>query len=223
MHAFIICGGSDGARKEYLEKRILSLRVSPFDVIRVTNDTPAIGIDEIRDFQHRLTLKPRDSQYSLGIIADAQKLTPQAQNALLKTLEEPPLHALVFLITPNTSILLPTILSRCQVIDLGAISMYTKEELERCVEIIQKLRRLPFGKRLQGIDTIVKNREDATLFLDQTLFALHQLLASDIIVSRELTPLIRTIVSARNQLSGNVNFKLVIDSVFLSLPWTEAV
>ncbi len=58
-------------------------------------------------------IKPYSSPYKIYIIDEAQKLTLQAQNALLKTIEEPPAYAVVMLLADNPDALLPTISSRC--------------------------------------------------------------------------------------------------------------
>ena len=75
------------------------------------------------------------SPYKIYIVDEAEKLSPQAQNALLKTIEEPPAYAVILLLTANTGMLLPTILSRCVVLDLKPvpsekIKKYLMEELE---------------------------------------------------------------------------------------------
>jgi DNA polymerase-3 subunit delta' len=67
-----------------------------------------------RDLIHRVSIKPFEGGRHTVIIDDAEKLTPQAQNALLKTLETPPGGAVFFLLTTTPSQLLPTIVSRCR-------------------------------------------------------------------------------------------------------------
>lgn len=212
MHAFIISGGNPRDRTMYLEKRMETLKISPFATTVVSSDASTIGIDEIRTLQHQLSLKPVDSPYSLGVILDAEKLTTEAQHALLKTLEEPPIHALIYLLTQNPQALLPTIFSRCQIIDLGKSERYSKEELIKTLDTVITCRNFSIGKRLQFIDATFANRDDATEFLDRALYALHDQLISNGV----LATLIRRILIAREQLSANVNYKLVLDSIFLS-------
>ncbi|MDD3219813.1 MAG: DNA polymerase III subunit delta' [Lachnospiraceae bacterium] len=94
------------------------------DVIFVRHEKPnSIGIDEIRDqVVNDIAIKPYTGPYKIYIISDAQKLTVQAQNALLKTIEEPPEYAVVMLLTDNADSMLPTILSRCVRLQLKALS-----------------------------------------------------------------------------------------------------
>lgn len=85
------------------------------DIIRVIHEKPnSISVDEIRtQLVGDVQIKPYSSAHKVYIVADADKMTPQAQNALLKTIEEPPAYAIIILLTTNAASLLPTILSRC--------------------------------------------------------------------------------------------------------------
>lgn len=91
------------------------------DIIRVTHEKPnTISVEDIRgQLNGDIQIKPYSSPYKIYIVDEAEKLSPQAQNALLKTIEEPPAYAVILLLTANTGMLLPTILSRCVVLDLS--------------------------------------------------------------------------------------------------------
>lgn len=82
--------------------------------VRQEKDKNSISINQIRDMQAEIKVKPYQAGKRIYFIERAQTLTEQAQNALLKTLEEPPPHTLIFLLADNTNALLPTVLSRCQ-------------------------------------------------------------------------------------------------------------
>ena len=85
------------------------------DLIYVTHEKPAsIGVDEIREqINNTIMIRPYSSYYKIYIVDEAEKMTVQAQNALLKTIEEPPSYAVILLLTTNQDAFLPTILSRC--------------------------------------------------------------------------------------------------------------
>lgn len=85
------------------------------DIMEITHDKPnSISVDDIREqIVEDVQVRPYSSPYKVYIISDAEKMTMQAQNALLKTIEEPPSYVVVLLLTTNASSLLPTILSRC--------------------------------------------------------------------------------------------------------------
>lgn len=94
------------------------------DIIRVTHEKPnSIGVDDIRgQINNDVAIKPYSSPYKVYIVNEAEKMTVQAQNALLKTLEEPPEYAVILLLTTNVNALLPTILSRCVVLNMKPVS-----------------------------------------------------------------------------------------------------
>lgn len=77
-----------------------------------------LKIDTIRTWQHDLSIRPYEASRRVFILDDAQTLTEQAANALLKTLEEPPLYAVLILIAQGAGDLLPTIVSRCRTLKL---------------------------------------------------------------------------------------------------------
>lgn len=84
------------------------------DIVNVTHEKTRIGVDEIRvQVINDIVIKPFSSPYKVYIIDEAERMTEQAQNALLKTLEEPPEYAVLILLTTNTGAFLQTILSRC--------------------------------------------------------------------------------------------------------------
>lgn len=85
------------------------------DIITITHEKPnSIGIEDIRiQLIDDVSIKPYTGPYKIYILNEAEKLTLQAQNALLKTIEEPPAYAVILLLTSNADSLLPTISSRC--------------------------------------------------------------------------------------------------------------
>ena len=105
------------------------------DIIVVSHEKPGtISIDEIREqVIHDVAIKPYCSPHKIYIIAEADLMTPQAQNALLKTIEEPPEYAVIMLLTSNIDGLLPTIQSRCVRLDLKVVddSLVKKYLMER--------------------------------------------------------------------------------------------
>lgn len=92
------------------------------DIIWVTHEKKSIGVDDIRlQVNSDIFVKPYSSSYKIYIIDEAEKLTEQAQNALLKTIEEPPEYALFLLLVSNIATILPTILSRCIQLNLRPV------------------------------------------------------------------------------------------------------
>ncbi len=109
------------------------------DIIYVSHEKPnIISVDDIRhQLNNDIVIKPYSSKYKVYIIDEAEKMNVQAQNALLKTIEEPPTYAVILLLTTNADSFLPTILSRCITLNLKTV----KEELIK--EHLMKIHRVP--------------------------------------------------------------------------------
>ncbi len=99
------------------------------DIIYVSHEKPnTISVDDIRaQVNNDVAIKPYSSKYKVYIINEAEKMTTQAQNAILKTLEEPPAYAVILLLVSNMNSLLPTILSRCVTLNMKPV----RDELVR--------------------------------------------------------------------------------------------
>lgn len=97
------------------------------DLIYVTHEKPnSIGVEDIRkQINDTIMIRPYSSYYKIYIVDEAEKMTVQAQNALLKTIEEPPSYAVIILITTNQEAFLPTILSRCVQLKLKPLKDFT--------------------------------------------------------------------------------------------------
>lgn len=107
------------------------------DIIRVMHEKPnTISVDDIRaQVNNDVGIKPYSSAHKVYIVNEAEKMTVQAQNAILKTLEEPPEYAVILLLTANVNSLLPTILSRCVVLNMKPVAdelvkKYLMEQLQ---------------------------------------------------------------------------------------------
>ena len=104
------------------------------DFVLISPDGNNIKIEQIRDIQKRIQEKPIISEKKVYIIDNADLMTTEAQNCLLKTLEEPPEFAVIILIGSNSNTFLPTIKSRCTIMNFNKISdeEMTKYLREKC-------------------------------------------------------------------------------------------
>ncbi len=102
------------------------------DIIYVRHEKPnVISVDEVREqINNTIDIKPYASPYKVYIVDEAEKMNVQAQNAILKTIEEPPKYAVILLLTTNADLFLPTILSRCVRLDLRAVR---DEDIKKCL------------------------------------------------------------------------------------------
>ena len=126
-HAYMF-EGPNGIGKNTMARELAAILLemenlfnSP-DYIEIKPDGNSIKIAQIRKLQSDILVKPYKS-YKIYVIDEAQKMTVEAQNALLKTLEEPPKYAIIILITNNKESLLDTIKSRCEIIKFTPIPM----------------------------------------------------------------------------------------------------
>ena len=87
--------------------------------LRIPADRKSIGVDQVREVCEQLAMTSMRRGYRVAVIAPAEKMTTSAQNALLKTLEEPAPRTVLALVTARPSALLPTLRSRCQRIEVA--------------------------------------------------------------------------------------------------------
>ncbi len=143
------------------------------DLYEIKGEDRSIGIEDVRKALVFLAKKPLISKRRLLVINNSQKLTIDAQNALLKTLEEPNTSSQIVLIADNEETLLPTVLSRCQ-------KILIKQEFSpdnKLLVLAQKFASSGVGERLSMVDEnkdIFTNREEAGKFLDTLCFCLRK-------------------------------------------------
>jgi len=93
------------------------------DVQLIEPDGAHLKIDQVRALQHDLALSPNEGRFRVAIFNQFEVATTEAQNALLKTLEEPPDYAVLMVVTADPELLLPTIVSRCQLMALRPLTI----------------------------------------------------------------------------------------------------
>jgi len=125
-------------------------------------------IDDIRDLLDKVKVPPQLGKYKVYIIDEVHMLTKEAENAFLKTLEEPPSHIVFILATTEKNKILPTILSRCQIYDFRKISF---EDNRNYLEKIIKSQGLKYDH--QAISIIAKKAfgslRDSLTILDRVI------------------------------------------------------
>lgn len=214
MHAYIIIGHTLPLRMHAIREHLRTLSVSSFDEITPITETPSIGVADIRTFIHALSLRPHQGTHTAGIIAEAEKLTVEAQQALLKTIEEPPPAAYIFLGAANTSQLLPTIVSRCTVIrGTSEKSSDTEPDTEQLRETIRSMLSQSIGAMIRNLQTIGKTKEDHARWMDQAIRLLESDLTSTSIP--EQTILLRQLLNAKQHVGNNVSPIFLIEHAFL--------
>lgn len=210
--AYLVTGATREKRLEEISKHLGARTISPWDIIRLAPGDMSIGISAVRDFQKELHMSPRAGSCKAGVIHDAHLLTIEAQNALLKTLEEPPPNTILFAETQLAHGLLPTILSRVTLVHLKEPDQAAEEDMKK---ILTELLHASAGRRLAILVPFETTRDEAKAFVDRAIVAARELLIDD--PDATLVTLIKNLLAARSQLLVNVNQKLILDNIFLTI------
>lgn len=142
-----------------------------------------ISIAQIREVQHRMSLFAYQASYKIAVIDQADRMTIEASNCLLKTLEEPSGDAVLILITSNFQSLLPTIISRCQSVNfLPVARKEIEEKLARLYSSsnVKKAARLANGRPGLAIEYL--NKPEFLKRQNEAIIDLEKLLKSDLSV-----------------------------------------
>lgn len=169
----------------------------------ILDSSETIGVADIRQLIKWLSLKSQGPSPRTAIIATAEKLTPEAQNALLKTLEEPPGDAEIILIAPDDEILLPTIISRCQITYLAAKLPTPSPESHKILSLINQNN---IAAGFSWAKTFGAKRDEALETLDQLLLA--QAPNPDPETTKKL-------LVAKKHLTAGTNVRLTLENLFL--------
>ena len=187
-HAYLISGPA-GSGKRLLAADLASLvngtkasdvfsaKAREIFVAQPESKSRRIVIEQIRDLEHRLQMRATDGRHKVAIISEADRLQPQAANAFLKTLEEPPKDSLLLLLSALPEALPDTILSRCIAIPLAPGDDHeNKPEEERLVKLLQETTNeqswsIQYAYRLaQGFQRLLRGiREEIKDEIDQAL------------------------------------------------------
>lgn len=180
-------------------------------------DKTGIGIDIIKNLQRLLYLKPLKGEKKAIVLHEAQTLTIPAQNALLKTLEEPPEHAFFLLLADSKDSLLETILSRCQIIELPNLVEKPLPNQVQTQEFIANLNQLTIADCLLLAEKIAPDKTSALFWLENTILYMRQALLSKENTQARFSYKIRALQKTHTLLKNtNVNPRLTLENLLLS-------
>lgn len=226
MNSFLIIGGVEDKRREKAFEFGQNYQISNFDTLLVEpSATGSIGITEIRSLKAKLNLKPFNSSHKLAVLLNFEKATHEAQNAFLKTLEEPPGQTIIVLTSPNADLLLPTLVSRCQVIHLATSNkQLATSELSILNSQFSILLSDGVGKRLKLAQEVGKTREDVIRWLEKMIIFTRKKLIESVFKNNNNLPLsqylnlLTSFQKTHTLLSTtNVNPRFSLENLFLNL------
>lgn len=125
----IVCEGAEPPCQQCTACRQV-VRLTHPDVRLVEADGATFKIGQVRELERDAALAPHSARHRVYILADAERMSREAANALLKTLEEPPDPVVLILLASDAALLPPTIVSRCQCLDLRPVPL---QELARAL------------------------------------------------------------------------------------------
>lgn len=214
-----IIAGQDPAQQQIILKKLSQhyLKIDwrqPHPDLIIIEPEPSITIKQIRELKQKLSLKPFSANFKLAVILEAEKLTPPAQHSLLKTLEEPPNKTIIILCVSQLDLLLPTIISRCEVIKLRSFLQATSPDHQSIITGTA-------GQRLKLASQHSHTREQAAEFVKNQLFSLRQIMRQK--PNLTIVQQLRQTQKALKMLEANVNPKLVLGNLSLhcSAPGAE--
>jgi DNA polymerase-3 subunit delta' len=206
--------------------------------VSVAEAGSSIGIDDIRQLQKEIFKKPYEGRKRVSIIRQGERMTVQAQNCLLKVLEDPPGDGIIVITTDCPDNLLPTIISRCQVLKAKAGRSVPDYNVYR--ETVACIMEEEFTKASAAIDTLVKDKERSVEdFLDCFLMQLRDILVLKVAQNEDLlyikdngefarraaarfspgklARLLEAVTTARENLRQNVNAQLAVEVLLLEI------
>ena len=207
--AYLIIGGDQEKISLALEEIIQQEggSIAPHPDCWELNQTP-IKIEAVRQLQKFLAQKSWYAESKkTAIIWAAEALTPEAQNALLKTLEEPPTNSLIILIAQQKEPLLPTLVSRCFLKTLSSSFQDHSPQKEESIFSKPALKKLIFAEKIS------KNKEELRSWLEENIRQQQKILLEEPSPKRQ--HLLKRLLRAQKMLKANINPLWVVDWLLL--------
>jgi hypothetical protein len=227
VQSILATGATLKLRTDFIESELDSLEVSRFDRTYIEADK-SIGIDRIRSLISQLNLIPAHGKKRAGIIPEAEKATTEAQNALLKLLEEPPKSTHIFLSAPNPAHLLPTIVSRCKIARIVGAGLVPARSLDDIKNIFNPSHithhTSPITKSFELSQKYGSTRDSADQLLQNALlYTRSKYLVTNPHITHHTLPIThysqiaRKINLSRKLLASNVNPRQVLENLFFDI------
>lgn len=215
MHSFLIASKNKKTAHDYIKGLCDMEKIDPIDIDMQIFEK-AMGIEDVRNIQKKILLRPFKGKTKAVVIDAYESITTEAQNALLKVLEEPPANTIIIIATSKKELLLPTIISRCKIILLEDEKIDLKNEdiaqLDNSLAVVLNGK---IGDKLKAAQDIAKNKETAVWLEKMAIFARQKLVENynNPKYLKFLKSLQETYAVVK---STNVNHRIALENLFLS-------
>lgn len=214
MQSFIIVSKDIQKAKELVQVMATERKITKFDIFSLETEK-AVGIADIRGLTKQIFLKPIQGEQKMVVLEAFFGISIDAQNAFLKILEEPPLSTTIIILA-NSNLFLPTILSRCILIELDKKIYIDKTEEKEILEIINRLETLGVGERLKMAQDYSKDKQQALIFLEKLIIITR----NQMVINRQLSlsKKLKVLQKYYKELKqSNVNLRLSLENIFLQI------
>jgi len=218
-HAYLFVGTEESERKKMALKfaKFLGCQEPDITQIQVLENKQEILIGQIRELRRYLSLSSHSSPYKAAIIHEAEKMNPEAANALLKTLEEPKGSAVLILTTNTLSSLPGTIVSRCEEIKFreAPLDKISKSFIKQ--EYTDVLAR-SLNDIFKFIEKISRNETKILVLLNSWLFYFREKAKQE----AKYVKVLKEIQKTKNLISStNINRRLALENLALEISCSE--
>jgi len=226
MHAFLQIGGTENERIKSIQSTLLSQQIESYNqIVLEASEKATVGIADVRAFIRSLQFAPHTEGMVAGIIPSVETLTPQAQQALLKTIEEPPPRVRLYLGASSQTRVLATIVSRCEVTFLHSQdSSIPDEELANVLKTIESLIDSGPGDKITTIQQIGKTKHECAAFIHAAIHCLRtkllkksQTYTTKNGTSVRTATLLHGFLHAKDLTEKNINPYHLLENIFLPI------
>ncbi len=191
-------------------KSIKEIKKIPDFYLIKKDTTESIGIEDIKKMQKAMIYHPLNLNYQVGIMFTASNLTTEAQNALLKTLEEAPEHTLYILLVNNEQNLLPTIISRCQ-------NHYINKQDEVHNSKTPQILEMELHERFKFIDNLIEQEKEEKGSIQNFLNELETFYRNNLENNKNSIEILKRIIQSKKYIKANVNAQLTLENLILRI------
>ena len=216
MQSFLIAAKNKDLTSSYASNLLKEKEVDPIDINFHVYEK-AMGIEDVRNIQKAILLKPFRGKTKAVVIDVYDNVTLEAQNALLKILEEPPANTIIVITTAKKELILPTIISRCKVIVLQEKEIkLTEEELLEFHNALSILLNGKIGDKLKIAQDVTRSKDETAVWLEKMAVFAKNKLTQDSSNSKYLSFLKELQKAYKAIKNTNVSHRATLENLFLS-------